>query len=137
MRTEYILFVQHTTSILAKLSTWCFEHSGIYIKIYRIISLLVSVCLLHIHIHTHIHTYTYVSKLSQLRLKKQTFKSVIIDSEILNIFLFFFLPKSENLSCFQNILLYLKIDVFQEVIIAKNNLEQSRQAVAVLSKHQY
>ena len=28
MRTEYILFVQHTTSILAKLSTWCFEHSG-------------------------------------------------------------------------------------------------------------
>ena len=110
----------------------------IYIKIYRIISLLVSVCLLHIHIHTHIHTYTYVSKLSQLRLKKQTFKSVIIDSEILNIFLFFFfLPKSENLSCFQNILLYLKIDVFQEVIIAKNNLEQSRQAVAVLSKHQY
>ena len=28
MRTEYFLFVQHTTSILAKLSTWCFEHSG-------------------------------------------------------------------------------------------------------------
>ena len=28
MRTEYFLFVYHTTSILAKLSTWCFEHSG-------------------------------------------------------------------------------------------------------------
>ena len=27
-RTEYFLFVYHTTSILAKLSTWCFEHSG-------------------------------------------------------------------------------------------------------------
>ena len=27
MRTEYFLFVHHTTSILAKLSTWCFEHS--------------------------------------------------------------------------------------------------------------
>ena len=27
-RTEYFLFVHHTTSILAKLSTWCFEHSG-------------------------------------------------------------------------------------------------------------
>ena len=26
--TEYFLFVYHTTSILAKLSTWCFEHSG-------------------------------------------------------------------------------------------------------------
>ena len=28
MRTEYFLFVNHTTSILAKISTWCFEHSG-------------------------------------------------------------------------------------------------------------
>ena len=28
MRTEYFLFVHHTTSFLAKLSTWCFEHSG-------------------------------------------------------------------------------------------------------------
>ena len=28
MRTEYFLFVHHTTSILAKLSTWRFEHSG-------------------------------------------------------------------------------------------------------------
>ena len=28
MRTEYFLFVHHTTSILAKLSTWCFEHSS-------------------------------------------------------------------------------------------------------------
>ena len=28
IRTEYFLFVHHTTSILAKLSTWCFEHSG-------------------------------------------------------------------------------------------------------------
>ena len=28
MRTEYFLFVHHTTSILAKISTWCFEHSG-------------------------------------------------------------------------------------------------------------
>ena len=28
MRTEYFLFVYHTTSSLAKLSTWCFEHSG-------------------------------------------------------------------------------------------------------------
>ena len=28
MRTEYLLFVHHTTSILAKLSTQCFEHSG-------------------------------------------------------------------------------------------------------------
>ena len=28
MRTEYFLFVHSTTSILAKLSTWCFEHSG-------------------------------------------------------------------------------------------------------------
>ena len=27
MRTEYYLFVHHTTSILAKLCTWCFEHS--------------------------------------------------------------------------------------------------------------
>ena len=27
-RTEYFLFVYHTTSILAKLSTWCLEHSG-------------------------------------------------------------------------------------------------------------
>ena len=27
MRTEYFLFVQHTTTILAKLSTWCAEHS--------------------------------------------------------------------------------------------------------------
>ena len=26
MRTEYFLFVHHTISILAKLSTWCFEH---------------------------------------------------------------------------------------------------------------
>ena len=28
MRTEYLLFGHHTTSILAKVSTWCFEHSG-------------------------------------------------------------------------------------------------------------
>ena len=28
MRTEYFSFVHHTTSILEKLSTWCFEHSG-------------------------------------------------------------------------------------------------------------
>ena len=28
MRTEYFLFAHHTTSILAKISTWCFEHSG-------------------------------------------------------------------------------------------------------------
>ena len=28
MRTEYFLFVHNTTSILAKLSTRCFEHSG-------------------------------------------------------------------------------------------------------------
>ena len=28
IRTEYFLFVHHTTSILAKLSTWYFEHSG-------------------------------------------------------------------------------------------------------------
>ena len=28
MRTEYFLFVHHATSILAKLTTWCFEHSG-------------------------------------------------------------------------------------------------------------
>ena len=28
MRTEYFLFVHQITSILAKLSTWCFEHSG-------------------------------------------------------------------------------------------------------------
>ena len=28
MRTKYFLFVHHTTSILPKLSTWCFEHSG-------------------------------------------------------------------------------------------------------------
>ena len=28
MRTKCFLFVHHTTSILAKRSTWCFEHSG-------------------------------------------------------------------------------------------------------------
>ena len=28
MRTAFFLFVYHTTTILAKLSTWCFEHSG-------------------------------------------------------------------------------------------------------------
>ena len=28
MRTEYFLFVHHTTSILAKLSTWSIEHAG-------------------------------------------------------------------------------------------------------------
>ena len=28
MRREYYLFVHRTTSILAKLSTWCLEHSG-------------------------------------------------------------------------------------------------------------
>ena len=28
MKTEYFLFVHHTKSILAKLRTWCFEHSG-------------------------------------------------------------------------------------------------------------
>ena len=28
MRREHFLFVHHTTSILAKLSTWRFEHSG-------------------------------------------------------------------------------------------------------------
>ena len=28
MRTEYFLFVHHATSILAKLTTWCFEYSG-------------------------------------------------------------------------------------------------------------
>ena len=28
MRSEWFLFVYHTTSILAKLSNWCFEHSG-------------------------------------------------------------------------------------------------------------
>ena len=28
MRAKYFLFVHHTTSIFAKLSTWCFEHSG-------------------------------------------------------------------------------------------------------------
>ena len=28
MKTEYFLFVHQTTSILATLSTWCFEHSG-------------------------------------------------------------------------------------------------------------
>ena len=27
MRAEYFLLVHHTTNILAKLSTWCFEHS--------------------------------------------------------------------------------------------------------------
>ena len=27
MIEEYFLFVHHTTSILAKLNTWCFEHS--------------------------------------------------------------------------------------------------------------
>ena len=27
MRTEYFLFVHDATSILAKLNTWCFEHS--------------------------------------------------------------------------------------------------------------
>ena len=28
MRTEYFLFVRHSTSILARLRTWIFEHSG-------------------------------------------------------------------------------------------------------------
>ena len=28
MRTEYSLFIHHTTSVLAKFSTWCFVHSG-------------------------------------------------------------------------------------------------------------
>ena len=28
MRTEYFLFVHHTTSILATFSNWCFEYSG-------------------------------------------------------------------------------------------------------------
>ena len=28
MRAEYFLVVHHTISILGKLSTWCFEHSG-------------------------------------------------------------------------------------------------------------
>ena len=28
MRTEYFLFIHHTTSTLAKLSTWYYEHSG-------------------------------------------------------------------------------------------------------------
>ena len=84
MRKEYFLFVYHTTSILAKLSTWCFEQSGdisrspivdpshtdefwegwntclwIYIYIYMYICI-------YIHIHTHIywyihiHTYIYI-----------------------------------------------------------------------------
>ena len=29
MRTECFYFVHHTTIILAKLSTWCFEHSDV------------------------------------------------------------------------------------------------------------
>ena len=28
IRTEYFLFVHHSTSILGKLTIWCFEHSG-------------------------------------------------------------------------------------------------------------
>ena len=28
MTTEYFLFVQRTKCILAKLNTWCFQHSG-------------------------------------------------------------------------------------------------------------
>ena len=28
MRTEYFLFLDHTTVVLKKLSTWCFEDSG-------------------------------------------------------------------------------------------------------------
>ena len=36
MRTEYFLFVHHTTSILVKLSTWCFEHSGALVVLYSL-----------------------------------------------------------------------------------------------------
>ena len=28
METEFFLFVDHTTSVLTKLGTWCYENSG-------------------------------------------------------------------------------------------------------------
>ena len=78
--TEYFSFVHHTTSILAKLSTWCIEHSveincsllvslshtdesregrtrpHIYIYIYTHAHTYTHT---HIHTHTHTHTHTY------------------------------------------------------------------------------
>ena len=64
MRTGYFLFVHHTTSILAKFSTWSFEHSGD-------ISCSVLVDLSHtneswkrgntcLQIYTNIHTHIYI-----------------------------------------------------------------------------
>ena len=92
MRTEYILFVQHTTSILAKLSTWCFEHSGdiscsllvnpshtdeswegqntctcIYIHIHNIYIYIYTHIYIHINIHIHIQIYIYIHLYIQIQ----------------------------------------------------------------------
>ena len=74
MRMEYFLFVYHTTSILAKLGTWCFKHSGD-----RSCSLLVNPshtdkpwerrnCVyiyIYINIYIHIYIYIYLTTLSK------------------------------------------------------------------------
>ena len=76
MGTEYFLFVHHTTSILAKLSTWCFEHSGdincsllvnpshtdesclyIYIHIYIYINIYIY---MHVYIYIYVCVYIYI-----------------------------------------------------------------------------
>ena len=52
MRTKYFLFVHHTTSILAKLSTWCFEHSG---------DISCSLLVLYVSVDTYIYIYIYIN----------------------------------------------------------------------------
>ena len=83
MRTEYFLFVHHTTSILAKLSTWCFEHSGdisrsllvnpshideswegpntcMWIYIYIYIIYIYDIYILYIYVMLYVYLYMYV-----------------------------------------------------------------------------
>ena len=68
MRTEYFLFLHHTTSILAKLSTWCFEHSG-NISCFLLVNPSHTdeswegrnTCLrIYIYIYIYIHIYLYI-----------------------------------------------------------------------------
>ena len=78
MRIEYFLFAHHTASILAKLSTWCFEHSSdiscsllvnpshtddswerrntcMYIYMMNVQNMYI-----YIYTHTHIYIYIYI-----------------------------------------------------------------------------
>ena len=64
MRAEYFLFAHHTTSILAKLSTWCFEHSG-YIS-----------CSLSLSLSVYIYIYIYIISIPKMIGKTGAFSNL-------------------------------------------------------------